>query len=247
MSNLNYTLSKIYNNLFTFFKYKKLIPLDDQVNDSEFIKEIFNNEYFIIKTVPNIYSSDEQLIIKNNITNSEYTINKKYDLTYYIIFHYNSDLYLKTQELKKILIKLKNTIFSYKIVLITKIPVSTHVQTFINTINNKLSQKMLIINHLTPLQIVNTKSKTFISNYTYKLFTIIIPNHILSNKHEILNNEEAEKLLNNVLLCKRHNLPKIKLKDPQIIWSPGNINDIVKITRHDDITGLSIYYRIIIE
>lgn len=225
MSNLNYTLSKIYNNLFTFFKYKKLISLDEQINDTEFIKEIFNNEYFIIKTVPNSYTETEQEEIKNNLTNSKYTNTNNYELTYYIIFHYKSDIYLKTQELKKILIKLKNTIFSYRIVLITKVSVSTHVQTFINSIKSKMS----------------------IINYTYKLFTIIIPNHILSNKHEILNNDDAENLLNNVLLCKRHNLPKIKLNDPQIIWSPGKINDIVKIIRHDDITGLSIYYRIIIE
>ena len=109
--------------------------------------------------------------------------------------------------------------------MISKTPVSTHVQTFINSI----------------------KSKMIIINYTFKLFTIIIPNHILSNKHEILSNEESEDLLNNVLLCKRHNLPKIKLNDPQIIWSSGKVNDIVKITRYDDITGLSIYYRIIIE
>lgn len=225
MSNLNYTLSKIYNNLFTFFKYKKLISLDEQINDTEFIKEIFNNEYFIIKTVPNSYTETEQEEIKNNLTNSKYIDTNNYELTYYIIFHYKSDIYLKTQELKKILIKLKNTIFSYRIVLITKVSVSTHVQTFINSIKSKMS----------------------IINYTYKLFTIIIPNHILSNKHEILNNDDAENLLNNVLLCKRHNLPKIKLNDPQIIWSPGKINDIVKIIRHDDITGLSIYYRIIIE
>ncbi len=225
MSNQNYTLSKIYNNLFTLFTYKKLISLDKQIEDSEFIKNIFNNEYFIIKTVPDTYTEEEQSIIKDNITNSKFEKNKNFELTYYIIFHYKSDIYLKTQELKKILVKLKNTIFSYKIVLISKTPVSTHVQTFINSI----------------------KSKMIIINYTFKLFTIIIPNHILSNKHEILSNEESEDLLNNVLLCKRHNLPKIKLNDPQIIWSSGKVNDIVKITRYDDITGLSIYYRIIIE
>lgn len=90
------------------------------------------------------------------------------------------------------------------------------------------------------------KSKIAIINYPYKLFTIIVPNHILSNKHEILSEDDANNLLNNILLCKRMNLPKIKLNDPQIIWSPGKVNDIVKITRYDDITGISIYYRVII-
>ncbi len=225
MSNMNYALSKIYNNIFTYFNYKNLVPLDEQLSDSEFIKNIFNNEYFIIKTVPSEYSFEQRDIIKNNFNNSSFSVNEQYNITYYIIFHYNSDIYLKTQELKKILIKLKNTVFSYNIVLITKNNVSTHVQTFLDTIKSKMS----------------------VINYTYKLFTIIIPEHILSNKHEILSKNDADDLLNNVLLCKLHNLPKIKLNDPQIIWSPGQINDIVKITRYDDITGISIYYRVIIK
>lgn len=225
MSNLNYTLSKIYNNLFIYFNYKELISLDDQIEDSEFIKNIFNNEYFIIKTIANTYSEEQIKIVKDNINNTKFQNTTNLSISYFIIFHYNSEIYTKTQELKKILIKLKNTPFNYNIYLITKAPISTHVNTFIDSI----------------------KSKMIIMNYPYKLFTIIIPNHILSNKHEILSEEETNNLLNNVLLCKRHNLPKIRLNDPQIIWSPGKINDVVKITRHDDITGISIYYRVIIK
>lgn len=225
MSNLNYTLSKIYNNLFIYFNYKELIPIDDQIEDSEFIKNIFNNEYFIIKTVSNKYSDDQIQIIKENINNIKFQNSKNLNISYFIIFHYNSELYTKTQELKKILIKLKNIPFNYNIYLITKNSISTHVNTFIESV----------------------KSKMTIINYPYRLFTIIIPNHILSNKHEILSEDETNNLLNNILLCKRHNLPKIRLNDPQIIWSSGKLNDVVKITRYDDITGISIYYRVIIK
>lgn len=223
MSNLNYTLSKIYNNLFIYYNYKNEVPLDNKIEDSEFIKNIFNNEYFIIKTVSQNYNEEQINIIKENINNSKFS-NNTFQITYYIIFHYNSELYMKTQELKKVLIKLKNTPFKYNIILITKNSISTHVQTFIDSMKSKIS----------------------IINYPYKLFTIIIPNHILSNKHEILSEDDANNLLNNILLCKKINLPKIRLNDPQIIWSPGKVNDIVKITRYDDITGISIYYRVII-
>lgn len=224
MSNLNYTLSKIYNNLFIYFNYKELIPIDEQIEDSEFIKNIFNNEYFIIKTVSNKYSDEQIQIIKDNINNVKFQNSKNLHISYFIIFHYNSELYTKTQELKKILIKLKNIPFNYNIYLITKNTISTHVNTFITSIKSKMS----------------------IINYPYKLFTIIIPNHILSNKHEILSEDETNNLLNNILLCKKQNLPKIRLNDPQIIWSSGKLNDVVKITRYDDITGISIYYRVII-
>lgn len=224
MSNLNFTLSKIYNNLFTFFKYKNLISLDEQIEDSEFIKNIFNNEYFIIKTVSHEYSEDKKNIIKNNINNKDYQNKDNLKITYIIIFHYNSEIFTKTQEIKKVILKFKKIPFIYDIILITKNNISTHVNNYIQSIKNKIN----------------------IIPYTFKLFTIIIPDHILSNKHEILSLDESNELLNNILFCKKQNLPKIKLNDPQIIWSPGKINDIVKITRYDDITGISIYYRIIV-
>jgi DNA-directed RNA polymerase subunit H (RpoH/RPB5) len=224
MSNLNYTLSKIYNNIFIYFNYKKLISIDEKISDSDFIKNIYNDEFFIIKTVSNEYSKENIQLIKDNINNLDFN-NNKFKITYIIIFHYNSELYTKTQELKKVLIKLKKIPFKYDVILITKNSISTHVNNFIETIKNKI----------------------YILNYTYKLFTIIIPEHILSNKHEILSKDEENELLNNVLYCKKFNLPKIRLNDPQIIWTSGKINDIVKITRYDDITGISIYYRLIID
>jgi DNA-directed RNA polymerase subunit H (RpoH/RPB5) len=224
MTNSNYTLTVIYNNLYTYFNYKKLIPLDNKINDNDFIKHIYNNEYFTITTIEDKYTQDEITEIKDNLENTNYKNEKQYKLTYILLFHYNSELYSKTQDLKKILNLFKKTNFKYDIILITKNEISTHVKNFIDTIKNKL----------------------YIYNYTYKLFTIIIPKHILSNKHDIVLKENEDELLNNVLMCKKANLPKIKISDPQIIWSSGKIGDIVCITRYDDISGISLYYRVIV-
>lgn len=101
MSNLNYTLSKIYNNLFIYFNYKNEVPLDNQIEDSEFIKNIFNNEYFIITTVPHKYNKEQINIIKENINNSKFS-NNSFQVTYYIIFHYNSELYTNSRFKKSI-------------------------------------------------------------------------------------------------------------------------------------------------
>ena len=225
MTNSNYTLTIIYNNLYTYFNYKKLIPLDEKINDDDFIKHIYNNEYFTIPTITSNYNSDDIKEIRDNLDNINYKNEKNYKLTYILLFHYNSELYSKTQDLKKIINTFKKNPFKYEIMLITKNQISTHVKNYIDSI----------------------KTKLIIINYTYKLFTIIIPKHILSNKHEILSKEEEEKILNNVLFCKKSNLPKIKLSDPQIIWSSGKIGDIVCITRYDDISGLALYYRIIVK
>jgi DNA-directed RNA polymerase subunit H (RpoH/RPB5) len=81
--------------------------------------------------------------------------------------------------------------------------------------------------------------------YVYDLFAIIIPKHILSNEHKILPHKEVDNLLNKILFCKKNNLPKIKISDPQIIWSSGKVGDVVCITRNSDISGLSLYYRVI--
>jgi DNA-directed RNA polymerase subunit H (RpoH/RPB5) len=225
MTNSNYTLTIIYNNLYTYFNYKKLIPLDEKINDDDFIKHIYNNEYFTITTITNNYNSDDIKEINDNLDNINYKNDKNYKVTFILLFHYNTELYSKTQDLKKIINTFKKNPFKYDIILITKNEISTHVKNYIDSIKNKLT----------------------IINYTYKLFTIIIPKHILSNKHEILSKEEEDKLLNTVLFCKKINLPKIKLSDPQIIWSSGKISDVVCITRYDDISGLSLYYRVIVK
>lgn len=225
MTNSNYTLTIIYNNLYTYFNYKKLIPLDNKINDNDFIKHIYNNEYFTITTITNNYNSDDIKEINDNLDNINYKNDKNYKVTFILLFHYNTELYSKTQDLKKIINTFKKNPFKYDIILITKNEISTHVKNYIDSIKNKLT----------------------IINYTYKLFTIIIPKHILSNKHEILSKEEEDKLLNTVLFCKKINLPKIKLSDPQIIWSSGKISDVVCITRYDDISGLSLYYRVIVK
>lgn len=225
MTNSNYTLTIIYNNLYTYFNYKKLIPLDEKINDDDFIKHIYNNEYFTIPTITSNYNSDDIKEINDNLDNINYKNDKNYKVTFILLFHYNTELYSKTQDLKKIINTFKKNPFKYDIILITKNEISTHVKNYIDSIKNKLT----------------------IINYTYKLFTIIIPKHILSNKHEILSKEEEDKLLNTVLFCKKINLPKIKLSDPQIIWSSGKISDVVCITRYDDISGLSLYYRVIVK
>jgi DNA-directed RNA polymerase subunit H (RpoH/RPB5) len=224
MSNSNHTLIKIYNNLSKFFNYKQLKNLDETASEQTFIKHIYNNQYFTIKTVDNTYPKEDMDIINKNINNIGYINKKNYKITYFLIFHYNTDLYSKTQDLKKIIGTLKKNPFKYDIVLITKNNISTHVGNYIDSIKNIIH----------------------IINYTFKLVTIIIPEHILSNKHTILSKEEEEHLLNNVLLCNKHNLPKIKITDPQIIWSPGKIDNVVSITRYDDVSGISLYYRVIV-
>jgi DNA-directed RNA polymerase subunit H (RpoH/RPB5) len=246
MTSLNNTLSNIYNNLYTFFEYRELYPLDKKIDNDEFIKYIYNNEYFIINTVSNIQnlSNEDKQEINDNILNMKYKNDKNFKITYIVLFHYTNEINSKTPEFKKIINTLSKTNMLYDMIIITRNPLATHVKNYIKTINNKPFDIKNPTCNLTHTSICNC-FKLNIFTYVYDLFIIIIPKHILSNKHTILSKEEGKHILENVLLCKKSNLPKIKIYDPQIIWSPGYIGDIVKILRNDDVSAQSLYYRLI--
>lgn len=244
MTSLNNTISSIYNNLYTFFNYRNLVPLDSQLNDDEFIKHIYNNEYFLIHTVSgNITDKSELTEIKDNINNTKYKNTKNYKITYILLFHYATDIHSKSPEFKKILNILNKTPFLYNIIIITKSMLSTHVKNYIATINNKVFENITNFEcSCNYLYCDCNKLKIF--TYVYDRFTFIIPNHILSNKHRILNFEEETELLENLIITKSK-FPIIRINDPLIIWSSGIVGNIVEITRNDDITGISLYYRVI--
>ena len=65
-------------------------------------------------------------------------------------------------------------------------------------------------------------------------------------KHEVLSLEGAEQVL------KKYNvtymeLPKILQKDSSIVHLKAATGDIIRITRKNPITGVSFYYRVVIE
>jgi len=245
MSSLNNTISSIYNNLYTFFEYRNLAPLDDKLDNDEFIKHIYNNEYFLIHTInKNITDDKVKTEIKDNLTNLKYNNkNNLYKITYVVLFHYATDIHSKSPEFKKIMNLLSKTPFLYNVIVITKNTLSTHVKNYIATINNKKFENVNTTECNCGYNYCNCL-KLQIFTYEYERFTFIIPNHILANKHRILNYEEEIELIEN-LLTNKSKFPVIKIYDPMIIWSSGIVNNIVEITRNDDITGMSLYYRVI--
>ncbi|NPA38629.1 MAG: DNA-directed RNA polymerase subunit H [Candidatus Nanohaloarchaeota archaeon] len=73
-----------------------------------------------------------------------------------------------------------------------------------------------------------------------------ILDHELVPKHEILSEEEINKLLSDYKISLTQ-LPKIKASDPvvQLIGAkPGNV---LKITRESLTAGISYYYRLVVE
>ncbi len=74
----------------------------------------------------------------------------------------------------------------------------------------------------------------------------IILNHELVPKHEILSEEEAKKLLEELNITKKQ-LPRIYASDPVAKILGAKPGDIIRITRKSPTAGESIYYRVVVK
>ena len=75
---------------------------------------------------------------------------------------------------------------------------------------------------------------------------ILVPNHVYVPKHEIMTKKEAEEVLKKYN-CKPTELPLIFVTDPAIIGLGVKPGDMIKITRKSGTSGISLYYRYVVE
>ena len=75
---------------------------------------------------------------------------------------------------------------------------------------------------------------------------ILVPNHVYVPKHEIMTKKEAEQVLKEYN-CNATELPLIFVTDPAIIGLGVNPGDMIKITRKSGTSGISLYYRYVVE
>lgn len=73
----------------------------------------------------------------------------------------------------------------------------------------------------------------------------MVIDHNLVPNHEILSDNEAEKVLEKYKIVKEQ-LPKIAIDDPAIKEMEPKVGDIVKILRTSKDIGNSVYYRVVI-
>ena len=75
---------------------------------------------------------------------------------------------------------------------------------------------------------------------------ILVPNHVYVPKHEIMTKKEAEQVLKEYN-CNATELPLIFVTDPAIIGLGVKPGDMIKITRKSGTSGVSLYYRYVVE
>lgn len=73
-----------------------------------------------------------------------------------------------------------------------------------------------------------------------------IMEHNLVPKHEILEPEEIQKVLEQYHV-KPHQLPYILSTDPAARGLNAKPGDVIKITRKSEVAGVTVYYRYVVE
>ena len=73
-----------------------------------------------------------------------------------------------------------------------------------------------------------------------------LTNHILMPKHEKLNEQAVQKLLEKYNISKKQ-LPIIFVKDPAISHLDAKTGDIIEITRKSPTTHTAKFYRVVID
>lgn len=211
----------VYDHL---LKWRKLKPLTIKLNDIQ-LNSVKSYVYKIVKIdcVPEDSPINfEPIISIENKLVALFDYRSKYPgidlstITSIIIVHPNTE---KTKEALKTVYKNINTTIKCTIM------ISEH---------DLLGTKMSINNYI---------PGTKFYNFTYPLFKTVIPEHYLVPKHEILSSEEKELLPDALKIVPAKALPHIRLFDPMCIWIGAIEGDIIKITRSNYTTGLSIAYR----
>ena len=75
---------------------------------------------------------------------------------------------------------------------------------------------------------------------------VLVPDHILVPKHEIMTIKDAEEVLK-TYNCRTTDLPLIFASDPAIVGLGVKPGDMIKITRKSATAGESFYYRYVVE
>ncbi len=75
---------------------------------------------------------------------------------------------------------------------------------------------------------------------------VLVPDHVLVPKHEIMAKKDAEEVLK-TYNCRTTDLPLIFVNDPAIVGLGVKPGDMIKITRKSATAGESFYYRYVVE
>jgi DNA-directed RNA polymerase subunit H (RpoH/RPB5) len=127
---------------------------------------------------------------------------------------------------------------------ITGISKSSNIGDFIYSKKN--TPKLIIVTGITNKALQQLKEDFPNSEiFTEAELMIDLVSHVAVPKHEMLNEEETQIFLKDYLLKKRE-IPKMFITDPVSKYFNAKVGQVFRIIRPSEVSGQSIYYRIVI-
>ena len=228
MNNDNQTLYNIYTNIDEFYKYRKLVSLDDKLSQIEFNKQIQKDKYIILKSVKQDVLNNMPLDEIKNYINlyNETTKDKDIYITYILLIYVGTEAESKRGNMIKCLNHIRYP--KAETLIITPTQLSSSIQKYI-TVELKSYDEH--------------KYRTF-KPYTYDLLKSIRPTYELVPKFTILNNAEIQELKDNYFDVETFS--KVDENDVQMVWIGAKVGDIIKYEYLSETTIYGIDYSIVV-
>lgn len=230
MNNSNQQLYMIYKNIQSLYGYRRLVSLDDELPQDQFIKTIQKDKYILLSAADrkDVVSKDGEVNEKklSDLKKMIKSYNEKSDvstitITNILLVYPGTDCESKRANMMKLINHIRFPLAN--VIIVTPTKVSSGVIKGLQSISNQSEHK-------------GHDFKTF----TYTLLNSVLPEHELVPRYEILTADQINQLKE--WFIDPDSLPKIFENDPQMVWIGANIGDVLKFTYLSEVTIEAIGY-----
>ena len=90
-----------------------------------------------------------------------------------------------------------------------------------------------------------SKKKLIFKDLCFNNFKIDPRKNVMVPKHTLCTKEEMKRVMHDNRITDSAQFPRIHRSDPQVLWTGGEVGELIKIER-PSVTGIVLYYRIIV-
>jgi DNA-directed RNA polymerase subunit H (RpoH/RPB5) len=220
MNNTNQHLYTIYKNIQSFYGYRKLVPLDTELNQDQFIKKVQGDKFIVLAAV-----NKSDVIGDNGDINKQKLNPTGKKVTVILLVYPGTECESKRANMIKLLNHVQYE--SAEVIIVTPTKISAGVTKGLNAL-------------LHTREYANYTFKAF----TYTLFNSVLPEHELVPKYEILSDDQINELKQYCI--EPTTLPKVFENDPQMVWIGAKVGNVVKFVYLSEVTIETIGYCIVI-
>jgi DNA-directed RNA polymerase subunit H (RpoH/RPB5) len=222
MNNTNQQLFSIYQNIFSFYKYRNLIPVDDLLTQAEFAKKIQKDKYILLPAINKSFEGEVASISKYIDKFNEKSSTKNITVFYILLIYPGTDSESKRANMMKFVNHVRYPKADVIIITPTKL-------------SNSVIKGLVGLNNTKEHKYHNFKS------YTYNLLTTVVPEFELTPKYNILSESEISELQLDVAV-----LPKIFENDPPMVWIGARVGQIICFKYLSETTINAIGYCVVV-